>query len=129
MIAKLSDWRVLVVDDEPDFQSILVPILQNAQIEVESALSAEDALEKLKKNPPTVVIIDLMLPGMDGFELAETMRDDPVLSAIPIIAITAYNTINVFEEALRAGFAAYFPKPIKAITFVDDLVSALDRPS
>jgi CheY-like chemotaxis protein len=129
MIAKVSDWRVLVVDDEPDFQSIVVPILEHAKIEVETAFSAEEALNLLKKNPPTVVIIDLMLPGMDGFELVETMKNDPVLSTIPTIAITAYDTINVFEEALRAGFTAYFPKPIKAVTFVDDLVSALDRAS
>ncbi len=129
MKAKLSEWRVLVVDDEQDFQSIMVPILQHAQIEVESAFTAEDALDKLKNNPPTVVIIDLMLPGMDGFELVEVMKNDPLLSAIPTVAVTAYDTINVFEEARRAGFTAYFPKPIKAVTFVDELVTLLDMAS
>jgi CheY-like chemotaxis protein len=128
-MSKPSDWRVLVVDDEDDFQAFMVPILQHAQIEVDTAYSAEDALDKLKSNPPTVAIIDLMLPGMDGFELIEAMKEDPVLSTVPAIAVTAYDTINVFDEALRAGFTAYFPKPIKAVTFVDDLVSVLDQAS
>ena len=125
----LSSWRVLVVDDEKDFVSIVVPILQNARIEVDTAYTAEDALDMLKANPPTVALIDLMLPGMDGFELIETMKRDPVLSTIPAVAITAYDTISVFDEALRAGFHAYFPKPIKAVSFVDELVSVLDTAS
>jgi CheY-like chemotaxis protein len=92
---------------------------------VAAAYTAEEALQILRNMQPTVAIIDLALPAMDGWGLLQAMRSDPALSDVPAVAMTAYHSTNVAQEAIAAGFAAYFPKPINARTFVEDLVKAV----
>jgi CheY-like chemotaxis protein len=125
----LSDWYVLLVDDEEDAQAVLVPILEHNRISVDTAFTAEEALDKLKDHSPTLAVVDLGLPGMNGWDMLATMQGDPYLSRIPVVAITAFHSITVAEEALKAGFAAYFPKPINSRTFVQDLEQTLEDAS
>lgn len=121
----LSNWNVLLVDDEEDAQAVLVPILEHHRIDVETAFTAEEALSKIKDYSPTLAVVDLGLPGMNGWDMLAAMQNDPFLSRIPVVAITAFHSITVADEALKAGFAAYFPKPINAATFVKDLERTL----
>jgi CheY-like chemotaxis protein len=122
----LSNWYVLLVDDEEDAQAVLVPVLEHYSIAVDTAFTAEEALDKLKEQSPTLAVVDLGLPGMNGWDMLATMQNDPYLSHIPVVAITAFHSITVAEEALKAGFAAYFPKPINSRTFVQDLEQTLE---
>lgn len=115
----------MLVEDEPDAQEVVKSLLSVYDIEVTTAFSGEDALEVLAVRQPTLAIIDLALPNMDGWQLLASMRADPALAGIPAIAMTAYHSTHVAQEAVAAGFAAYFPKPINAHTFVDDLVTVL----
>lgn len=121
----LSNWRVLIVEDEIDGHGVLTPILEHHNIAIESVFSAEDALDILQKIIPTVVIVDLALPGMNGWELLEEMQADPEWQNIPAVAMTAYHSTGVAQDAISAGFAAYFPKPINAQNFIEDLVDAV----
>lgn len=121
----LSSWKVLLVEDEVDAQEVIIPLLEQHNMSVSTAFTGEDALEILKAERPTFAIVDLSLPRMDGWELLNAMRSDPSLSSIPAVAITAYHSTEVAQEAVAAGFAAYFPKPVNARTFVKDLVSIL----
>lgn len=122
---ELANWHVLLVEDEVDAQDVVTSLLHQYQISVTSAYSGEDAITLLQTNHPTVAIIDLALPNMDGWQLLEMMRSDPTLADIPAVAMTAYHSTHVAQEAIAAGFTAYFPKPINARTFVEDLVNVL----
>ena len=126
----LVDWNVLVVEDEEDAQEVVRMILQGCGAQVAVASSAEEALKLLSEPPtPTVAVIDLALPSMNGWELLSTIRASPELSGIPAVAVTAYHSILVAQEAIQAGFAAYFPKPINSVTFAEDLAKAVSTKS
>ena len=121
-MTNLSDWKVLVVEDEADAQDVVRLILQSCGAQVFVASTAEDALKLLKDNlVPTVALTDLALPSMNGWEFLSTLRSRPELSGIPVVAMTAYHSTQVAQEAIQAGFAAYFPKPINSMTFAEDL--------
>lgn|SRR5574341_385860 len=124
-MSDLSTWQVLLVEDEPDAQDVVITLLKQHAMSVATAYTAEEALQLLRNMQPTVAIIDLALPAMDGWGLLQAMRSDPALARVPAVAMTAYHSTNVAQEAIAAGFAAYFPKPINARTFVEDLVKAV----
>ena len=125
MMPDLQNWNVLLVEDEVDAQDVVTSILNQYNIEVTSAYTAEDALALMQYYRPTLAIIDLALPNMDGWQLLSEMQANPELAQIPAIAMTAYHSTHVAQEAIAAGFVAYFPKPINAHTFVEDLVNVL----
>jgi CheY-like chemotaxis protein len=129
-MTKFSDWKVLVVEDEADAQDVVRMILQSSGAQVFIASSAEEALKLLKDHPiPTVAVFDLALPSMNGWELLNTFRSSPELSGIPVVAMTAYHSTQVAQEAIQAGFAAYFPKPINSMTFAEDLAKIVSMKS
>ena len=119
--------RILVVEDDPDGQAVVAHILQSMKIPVDVAKDAEEAEEYLfvTGTPYRAVIIDLALPGKDGWELLSEILDDPNSADIPCIAVTAFHTSKMREEALRAGFIAYFPKPLEATSFARQLTDIL----
>jgi CheY-like chemotaxis protein len=112
-----NDWMVLVVEDEPDGQEVVSGILNYFNVKSQTASSAEEALQLLQDGDYTGVIIDLMLPGMHGTQLIGEIRDNLATANLPCVAITAYHTSVVRQEAIEAGFDAYFPKPLDEIAF------------
>jgi CheY-like chemotaxis protein len=119
--------RILVVEDDPDGQAVVAHILQSMKIPVDVAKDAEEAEQYLfvRDTPYRAVIIDLALPGKDGWELLSEILDDPNVADIPCIAVTAFHTSKMREEALRAGFTAYFSKPLDATSFARQLTAIL----
>jgi CheY-like chemotaxis protein len=119
--------RILVVEDDPDGQAVVAHILQSMKIPVDVAKDAEEAERYLfvRDTPYRAVIIDLALPGKDGWELLSEILDDPNVADIPCIAVTAFHTSKMREEALRAGFTAYFSKPLDATSFARQLTAIL----
>ncbi len=103
---------VLVIEDDPDGQELIVRMLFRANISVEVTGTAEDALMLISPEEHQVIIIDLALPGMDGFELLEKIKQVDTYQAIPCVAITAFHTPELRQRAFKAGFDAYFPKPL-----------------
>jgi two-component system cell cycle response regulator DivK len=118
---KLKDWTVVVVEDEADSMELVQEILEHHDIRTIPAIDAEKALGILREVVPTLVIIDLSLPGMDGWQLLRTVQRDRALYGVPRVAITAYHTAEVASEAIEAGFDAYFSKPLDATSFVREL--------
>ena len=116
-----TNWRVLVIEDENDSMEVVQEILEHYHIESYGAYSAEEALDMLDQVAPTLLIVDLALPGMDGWSLLNTIRSRPETAHIPAVAVTAFHSANVAQEAINAGFNAYFSKPIEAASFVQEL--------
>lgn len=118
---EMKDWNILVVEDEPDGQEVVNGILGYFGINSVAVDSAEDALTLLGQGSFTAAVIDLMLPNMDGLGLVKAIRGRPAIANLPCIAMTAYHTSLVRQQALDAGFDAYFPKPLDDTTFVREL--------
>lgn len=115
------DWHALIVEDIADNAEVVEAVLSHNGISFTTVTSAEAALEILGQHQPTVILVDLALPGMNGWELLQILRETPATANLPIVAITAFHSTRVAEEAIQAGFDAYFPKPINTLAFVPEL--------
>jgi CheY-like chemotaxis protein len=120
-MVSISDWRVLIVEDEQDSMEVVQEILGYYNIETYGAFNAEDALAMVAEIQPTLFILDLALPTMDGWGLLAALRKNPTTAHIPAVAVTAFHSANVAQQAIQAGFDAYFSKPIEATSFVREL--------
>jgi CheY-like chemotaxis protein len=117
----VGTWQVLVVEDQEDSLQVVSQILEYHGIQVHVARNGHECLEVLGRVTPTLIIMDLAMPGMDGWETLAEIRSRPAAAHIPVVAVTAYHSVNVAQDALQAGFNAYFPKPIEADSFVREL--------
>ena len=117
---RLSRWRatrtarvprVLVVDDEEDFLELSELFLAADGYGVIKARSASEAMTEVKRLPPDVALLDLYIPGGDGFQILRALRDEPSTRDIPVFATTAADLDDV-EGVLRIGFDGHFPKPV-----------------
>lgn len=118
---------VLVVEDDPDGQEILARMLFRANIIVELTSNAEDALQVLVSDEHALVVIDLALPGIDGFALIKKIRDQLNKQDLPCVAITAFHTPTLKQRAMNEGFDGYFAKPIDDRRFIERIVSILEQ--
>jgi two-component system cell cycle response regulator len=122
-----EDSRILVVEDDPDGRVVVSHILKSLNFPVDVAADAEEAAEYIFNSGITyrAFIIDLALPGKDGWELLAEILDEPRVADVPCIAVTAFHTSKTREEALRAGFTAYFAKPLEAMSFAREVTSLI----
>jgi CheY-like chemotaxis protein len=117
----MNNWRVLVVEDEPDGQEVVKGILDYFNIATNAVGTAEEAVQALQSERYNAVVIDLALPDMDGMELVTAIRSNQDTASLPCIAVTAFHASLVKQQALQAGFDAYFPKPLGDTAFVEEL--------
>jgi len=110
--------RVLVVEDDPDSLELMTYLFRAFGHQALGAGSGTVALRLAAETPPDLIICDLRLPGMDGFELLGRFRENPSLQAVPVVAVTAYAMPGDKERVLGAGFDGYVSKPIDPQTFV-----------
>jgi two-component system alkaline phosphatase synthesis response regulator PhoP len=103
--------RALVVEDDKDIADLIAHYLQRASYEVEIAASGSGVVERVKASPPDIILLDLMLPGMDGLQVCQALRRDPATKAIPIIMITARGEENDRIAGLELGADDYVTKP------------------
>ena len=122
-----DEWRVLLVEDEYDSIQLVSKILRYNGAKVYVAHNGYECLALVEELKPTLIIMDLGLPKMNGWETLAKLRDNPKTRAIPVMAITAYHSVSVEEDALVAGFDAFYPKPLDAIVFMEKLHRLVDR--
>ncbi|MBN2304394.1 MAG: response regulator [Anaerolineae bacterium] len=118
---------VLLVDDEPDNVEVILDALEFRGIEAKSATNGQQALDMLKDFTPDLILLDLSMPVMDGWETRQRLEDDPKTQPIPVVALTAHAMMGDRERVLEAGFDGYVSKPISVATFVDDIRSTLKK--
>lgn len=105
--------RILVVDDDHLMRQMVRDLLQIGGYVVEDAVDGADALTQAAAFHPELILLDLMLPDMDGYAVCRTLKADPTTRAIPVILLTASNAIDVTRQAAAAGAAACLTKPYK----------------
>jgi two-component system, cell cycle response regulator DivK len=103
--------RILVVEDQPDNRRILRDLLGNAGYELIEAETGEEALTAVEAQRPDLILMDIQLPVMDGYEATRRIRSNPELKSIPIIAVTSYALAGDEARALAVGCNAYVTKP------------------
>jgi DNA-binding response OmpR family regulator len=116
-------YRVLVVEDDPDVRRLICRILELHEYTTSEAVNGVRAFEQLRVAPPDVVVLDLMMPAVNGFEVAEGMRADPTWRAIPIIAMTATIHLEAAVAAMRPLFV--LRKPFSMDELLDRVAAAL----
>jgi two-component system cell cycle response regulator DivK len=102
---------ILVVEDQEDNRRILRDLFANAGYELIEAESGEDALSALATSRPDLILMDIQLPVMDGYEATRQIRANPDLKSVPIIAVTSYALAGDEAKARAAGCSAYVTKP------------------
>ncbi len=107
----VKTYRILAVDDVPDNLFLLQAILEAEGFAVDVASSGKLALNKIKTSPPDLVLLDVMMPEMDGYEVTQHIRQDDEIPAIPILLITAYDEATALQ-ALELGANDFIRKPI-----------------
>jgi two-component system OmpR family response regulator len=113
--------RILVVDDEPTIRELVADALREAGYDVDTAANGADALQRMRRHAPDAIVLDLMMPTLDGHGFVELMRLNPRFAAIPVLVVTA--TYAAYEAAERLGASACLTKPFE----LDELVSAVAR--
>lgn len=111
--------RALIVDDAPDVTEMLAMLLRYAGYDVVTVFSAFDAFETARGEQFNVVISDIGMPGMNGYELAEALRALPNYSSVPMIAVTGFAMYDDRDRALESGFNAFLTKPINPMDLID----------
>jgi two-component system cell cycle response regulator len=113
--------RVLVVEDQPENLELMVYLLQAFGHETLTAGNGAEGVAAVTQGRPDLVVMDLQMPVMDGYEAAKLIKADPVVSAIPLVAVTAYAMVGDRERIMACGFDGYMTKPIDPQTFVREL--------
>jgi CheY-like chemotaxis protein len=114
--------RILIADDYEDNRELLRLILVTAEYEVLEARDGEECVQLAQNNLPDLIMIDLSMPKLDGWEVFRILGADSRTSEIPCVAVTAYAEIDR-TRALQAGFKGYLPKPFRT----GDLLDAVER--
>jgi len=118
---------ILLVEDDPDGQAVVRHILEYHQWPVVVASNGEEAAAHLFKDGVkfSIAIIDLALPGMDGWQLLNAVRTTSATADLLCVAITAFHSSKTRSEAIKAGFDAYIPKPVDTTGFIRTVESLL----
>jgi CheY-like chemotaxis protein len=107
--------RVLVVDDDPRLLQIVAMYLTIEGYEVGTAVNGQDGLDKIAAQPPDLVILDVMMPGMDGLEACRRIRSNPQTASIPVLMFSALSGDEDIERARLAGATNMITKPFNLV--------------
>jgi len=121
--------KILVAEDNPANLELMREILDIAGHEIVEARDGSEALRQAERAHPDLIMLDVNMPVLNGFEVLERLRAMPQLASTKIIALTAYAMRGDREKALRAGFDGYLTKPIDIQTLTDTIDTFLDRAS
>ncbi|HAH07726.1 MAG TPA: hypothetical protein DCM05_14595 [Elusimicrobia bacterium] len=119
--------RVLVVDDEEDFRIIIQDILETAGYAVQLASDGQDGLSKAAQARPDAILVDWMMPKMDGQTFVQALRREPALLGVPVIMLTVKQTADDELEALHFGVDDFIVKPFKSEDLLARLRAVLRR--
>jgi len=113
--------RVLVVEDDAQNSYLIGFILERNGYEVVTADDGERAIEELEKQLPDLILMDMLLPKMSGYEATRAIKARPETSRVPIVALTAYSMKGDREKILESGCDGYISKPIDPETFIFEM--------
>lgn len=114
----MSKATVLIVDDEPFNIEVLEQAMEGSEYQVLTASNGKEAWEKIQSEEPDLVLLDLMMPVMDGFAVLAKVKDDPMLRNIPIIIVSAEHDSKSVVKGIKQGAEDYLTKPVDPAQFL-----------
>ena len=121
----LPQSTVLIVDDNPQNVELLLAFMEALPVKLEIAVDGVDALEKVAKHHPDLILLDIMMPRMSGFEVCRRLKSDPETKDIQILMVTALNELGDIEKATECGTDDFVSKPVNKIELVTRVKSLL----
>jgi CheY-like chemotaxis protein len=121
--------RILLIEDNHQNRYLATFLLEAHGFQVIQAVSGPQGLELAAIHTPDAILLDIQLPGMDGYAVANALKNDPRLNPIPIIAVTSYAMAGDREKCFAAGAVGYIEKPINPDSFVEEIQRFLPRTS
>ena len=109
--------RVLLVEDNDNNRYLAQFLLEREGFSVALASNGKEALETARLAKPDLVVMDIQMPEMDGYETAERFKSDPTLADVPLVGVSSFAMVGDRAKALKVGFAGYIEKPINPDTF------------
>lgn len=123
--ATMNNWVILAVDDEPDNLGVVEKLCTFRGAKVYTARNGYEGLELLEKITPTIILLDLAMPKMDGWTMYTALREKPALAQVPVIAMTAHVFSSIKNRALEMGFVGYIEKPFRVSLFFNEIERCL----
>lgn len=117
--------RILVIEDNDDSRQLMTYLLEHAGHSLALAEGGESGLKQVAAEVPDLVLLDLHMPGMDGFQVIEALKQERRMNGVPIVAVTAVAMVGDREAVIKAGFDGYIPKPIAPETFAEEVEAFL----
>lgn len=118
---EIRGWTILIIDDTPDNLMVARAALTHFGVQVQTAYNGEEGLALARQIKPTVILLDIKMPKMTGWDVLKIIRSDPELASTLVIAITAYAMDTDRQEVMEAGFNGYISKPFDLFTFVAEV--------
>ncbi len=115
----MGQRHVLIVDDDPLILEVLKTVLDLEEFRVTTAADGEQALAQLAVERPDVVVCDVMMPGLDGFEVCRRIKDDPATAGLPVVLLTARDRPEDRAAGEAAGCDAYLTKPFSPLYLIE----------
>ncbi len=122
---RLAGWIILIAEDDEDSMRVATRWFKLAGATVASAANGQIALDLAHRDPPTLIISDLHMPILDGWQLCAALKGDAATSHIPIIALTADHTAQALRRTRDVGFAGLIHKPLDPHKFIDELFAVI----
>ena len=119
----MNEYRVLIVDDEEELVTTIAERLQIRGIQAQTATDGETALQMIEADPPQVVVLDVMMPGMGGIEVLQRMKAQNL--KIPVILLTGYGSTEQGMEGMKLGAFDYLMKPCYLNNFIGKIQEAV----
>ena len=120
--------KVLLVEDNDANRYLATFLLESGGFHVVHAANGIEALARARAELPDVILMDIHMPEMDGYEAARLIREEPGLAQTPLIAVTSYAMVGDRDKAMKIGFVGYIEKPISTETFVAQIRQFLPPP-
>ena len=117
--------KILVIEDNPQNMYLCTFILKNKHHTVIQAYNGKDGIAMAESDVPDLILLDIQLPGLDGYAVAQVLKNSEVTKGIPVVAVTSYAMSGDREKILSAGCEGYIEKPINPETFMDEVAAHL----
>lgn len=109
----MAGKKILLADDEEDIKTVVKLFLESKGYEVVTAFDGLDTLDKVKTEKPDLILLDIMMPLVDGFEVCKRLKEDETTASIPIVMLSAASKVDSVKKGLDAGAVEYIVKPFE----------------